>query len=107
MLGQDLTFSSHNYFIYSENNNNKDNKDKIKKNENWFLYLKELLNNSLSKRFLLPCDIINNENCPITLEKINNPVKTSCGHIFEKENIILWIREKKTCPVCRKKLDDD
>jgi hypothetical protein len=98
MLDIDMTILNYNQHIYAND----------KKSENWVLYFRKLLDNSLSQRFLFNCDEINNnDNCPISLEKINNPVKTSCGHIFEKENIILWIKEKRTCPMCQKKLDLD
>lgn len=103
MIGQDLAILKYQYSQHYEKNNvNK------KKQENWFSYFRKLINDSLSKRFLSSCDAENendDNNCPISLDKMKNPAKTSCGHVFEKENIIMWIREKRTCPICRKELD--
>ncbi len=39
--------------------------------------------------------------CPITQDVIKTPYVLDCGHIFEKNEIIEWLNEKKTCPVCR------
>jgi hypothetical protein len=103
MLGQDFAMLNYYHLIYSNKMYNYEyyeNND-IEKKENWVFYFRKLLNNSLSKRFLSSCEIDNNMVCPITLDKITFPVKTPCGHIFEKENIIEWIKEKRTCPVCR------
>lgn len=49
---------------------------------------------------LFDCNII----CPITCEIANYPVKTNCGHIFEKEELLKWLEISSTCPLCRKKL---
>jgi hypothetical protein len=101
MIGQDLAILNYQYSQHYETNI--ENK---KKQENWFSYFRKLINDSLSKRFLSSCDAENDDNnCPISLDKMINPAKTSCGHVFEKDNIIMWIREKRTCPICRKELD--
>jgi hypothetical protein len=100
MLGQELAIINH-HIVYSDNMNYRNKK----KQENWFSYFRKLINDSLSKRFLSSCDTENDDDCPISLDKMKNPAKTSCGHVFEKENIITWIREKRTCPICRKELD--
>jgi hypothetical protein len=117
MLGQDLSLMNYSHLVHSNNlrsyyYNDYDaleKQNKIKKEEKWFFYFKKLIDDSLSKRFLSSCDSENDNNilCPISLDKMENPAKTSCGHVFEKENIIMWIREKRTCPICRKKLDLD
>jgi hypothetical protein len=41
--------------------------------------------------------------CPICYEEIPNSQKhiTSCGHIFHKHCISLWLNTKKSCPMCR------
>ena len=49
----------------------------------------------------------NNEVCPISLEQIKTAFKLSCGHVFEKENIIDWLSSKKTCPLCRKDVTEE
>ena len=41
------------------------------------------------------------EDCPITLEKIVIAVKTTCGHVFSKDALEKWIKTNGTCPVCR------
>ena len=31
--------------------------------------------------------------CPITFECMNDPTITACGHMFEREAIIRWLKE--------------
>jgi hypothetical protein len=51
--------------------------------------------------------------CPICLEKINNKITLLCFHNFCNKCYNIWfkIKNKKNCPVCRKKVfveeDDD
>jgi hypothetical protein len=48
--------------------------------------------------------------CPISLEAMENPVKTVCGHVFELEKIKSWVESLENdipwCPLCRTKLLD-
>ena len=41
--------------------------------------------------------------CPICFEEIpkSQEHKTTCGHIFHKKCISLWLNSKKSCPMCR------
>jgi hypothetical protein len=44
--------------------------------------------------------------CPISYEIMINPVKTSCGHIFEKKNLIRHFNtlKKMLCPICKQNI---
>lgn len=49
---------------------------------------------------------IDNKICPITYENIKNPAYlVSCGHIYEKEAIVTWVRDEDSCPMCRKNVN--
>lgn len=39
--------------------------------------------------------------CPICLCSWTSPVSTLCGHIFCKACIAQWVKQTKTCPVCK------
>jgi hypothetical protein len=40
--------------------------------------------------------------CPITLDIMRHPVKVNpCGHTFEREAILQWVRRESHCPLCR------
>ena len=41
---------------------------------------------------------------PITSTLFTDPQVTTCGHTFEKQLLIEWIKKSGTCPTCRKKL---
>ncbi len=44
------------------------------------------------------------ESCPITQNEFDDDtivVKLDCNHIFEKEAIEEWLKQKSTCPCCR------
>ena len=49
-----------------------------------------------------------NDNCPVTLIDFEEGQEVSqlpCGHIFEKEAVLKWLKdENASCPVCRKPL---
>jgi len=32
---------------------------------------------------------------------------TTCGHSFEKRNIVTWLEKKNTCPLCQRKATKD
>ena len=47
------------------------------------------------------------EECSICLEKLeknNSVVILECGHKFHDKCIKNWMKIKKTCPICRKKI---
>ena len=45
------------------------------------------------------------QQCPITLEQMDEAYKTVCNHYISTDAIINWFKEgKNTCPLCRKKL---
>jgi hypothetical protein len=39
--------------------------------------------------------------CPITLERPVVPVKTPCGHIFERDAVVIALIHNPHCPLCR------
>jgi len=47
--------------------------------------------------------------CNICLEKVgengNKSCELPCGHAFDKNCLVQWLKEKDSCPVCRAKLD--
>jgi hypothetical protein len=43
--------------------------------------------------------------CPITLDVMQTPVRTRCGHIFELDAISNWVLQGNgLCPLCRRQL---
>ena len=44
--------------------------------------------------------------CPISHELMRNPVVTSCGTTYEKENIKKWLKENKIDPLTRQTIND-
>lgn len=47
------------------------------------------------------------EDCPICLEILHNPVITTCGHFFGQDCITKVIETQSKCPMCRQELKDD
>ena len=44
--------------------------------------------------------------CPISHEIMETPIVSSCGHTFEKRQLLQWIdRGDHTCPICQKDLN--
>tara|TARA_B110000285_G_C14973779_1_gene537916 strand:+ start:533 stop:865 length:333 start_codon:yes stop_codon:yes gene_type:complete len=40
--------------------------------------------------------------CSICLETHTNEIHTtSCGHVFHKDCISIWLKEHTSCPICR------
>ncbi|KAI9142715.1 hypothetical protein BKA69DRAFT_240339 [Paraphysoderma sedebokerense] len=53
--------------------------------------------------------------CPITLEIMKDPVISKCGHMFDREAIMKWMKGEydpskttfsRNCPVCHSPIDD-
>ncbi len=42
--------------------------------------------------------------CPLSLDTLEDPAMTKCGHTFERTKIELWLQSKNTCPLCRKNI---
>lgn len=84
---------------------NQNESNNVQTKENWHTFLTRLINQTIIRKYLTICETGKNEICPITFVEIEHPVKTSCNHVFEKDFIIQWIRERKNCPLCRKELD--
>lgn len=53
------------------------------------------------KKKLSKVEIPSNFLCPISKEIMLNPVTTSSGSTYEKENIVKWMNDKKTDPLTR------
>ncbi|KAK2173212.1 hypothetical protein NP493_892g01005 [Ridgeia piscesae] len=45
-------------------------------------------------------------NCPICQDKLSDPVRLSCKHIFCEDCITLWFDREQTCPMCRASIAD-
>ena len=44
--------------------------------------------------------------CPISNQVFMIPVITNCNHIFNQTQIIEWLKENETCPLCRQEITD-
>ena len=44
---------------------------------------------------------LNNEECPITLHRIQHMYITKCGHKFERDALIEHLKNNNSCPLCR------
>ena len=42
------------------------------------------------------------ETCPICLDSVTVRAETVCKHVFDKHCLDSWLKEKNTCPLCRK-----
>ncbi|OMJ80336.1 hypothetical protein SteCoe_19434 [Stentor coeruleus] len=56
----------------------------------------------MSRRFLTPSKIPKYLFCSICAEVFKEPFCINCGHTFCKECIIRWLKDKVTCPTCKK-----
>lgn len=45
--------------------------------------------------------------CPITLEAPEDPVKTRCGHVFERVALLHSLSRNPTCPLCRSDVNEN
>ena len=63
--------------------------------------ISELLKDS---NYLTYYNTLDTKTCPIGLDEFkegDSIIELPCKHIFLKENIINWLKNKHTCPVCR------
>ena len=68
---------------------------------NIIINISELLKNS---NYLTYSNTLDTKTCPIGLDEFkegDSIIELPCKHIFLKENIINWLKNKHTCPVCR------
>ena len=55
----------------------------------------------MSRRFLTPSKIPRYLICIICSEVFKNPARLDCAHTFCRQCISKWLKEQKSCPVCR------
>ena len=46
-------------------------------------------------------EVLDNENCSICMDELDNPALTACGHLFCYECIKMCLGDKKRCPMCK------
>ena len=46
-------------------------------------------------------EILDNENCSICMDQLDNPALTACGHLFCYDCIKMCLGDKKRCPMCK------
>jgi SNF2 family DNA or RNA helicase len=46
-------------------------------------------------------DVIDEENCSICMDCLDNPTLTACGHLFCYECLKMCLGDKKRCPMCK------
>jgi SWI/SNF-related matrix-associated actin-dependent regulator of chromatin subfamily A3 len=46
-------------------------------------------------------EILDEENCSICMDNLDNPAITACGHIFCYDCLKMCLGEKKRCPLCK------
>lgn len=56
---------------------------------------------------MLSLSIQSQEDCPICLDNLHNPVITPCAHAFGRECIERVIETQHKCPMCRADLKDN
>lgn len=79
-----------------KSNKNISNFIKIGKEDDWSdTYLHKLINEK-------------NEKCSISLSDLEDySIETNCGHKFNLEPILDWVKDNNDCPICRNKLNLD
>jgi len=48
-----------------------------------------------------------NITCPIGMDIMKYPVTLSCGHTFDKDNLLSCITSNNLCPLCRQEISED
>ncbi len=56
----------------------------------------------IRRRFKLVSLLTKHFNCMICQEVLLDPMILKCGHTYCKVCIVDWMKQKKTCPECRK-----
>ena len=87
-----------------------DDDEEVIERQNVFEYLMREEEMHMRKPSKYICDIIINDfiskekNCPITMDVLTYEEAglTSCFHVFNKNMVLNWVMEHKTCPSCRK-----
>ena len=51
-------------------------------------------------------NVIEEENCSICMDKLDNPTLTACGHLFCYDCLKMCLGDKKRCPMCKADLTD-
>jgi SNF2 family DNA or RNA helicase len=46
-------------------------------------------------------EVLDDENCSICMDNLDNPAVTACGHIFCYECLKMCLGDKKRCPLCK------
>lgn len=46
--------------------------------------------------------IPNEFKCPISLSIMTDPVVLECGHTFDRDSLMEWLKTSNGCPTCRK-----
>lgn len=46
-------------------------------------------------------NVMNHENCAICLEPHPKKIELPCGHSFHKKCLMNWLKNNKSCPLCR------
>ena len=63
--------------------------------------------NTKALQDVLSLHVQSQEDCPICLETLKNPVITTCGHFFDLDCIQRVIDTQARCPMCRADLKDE
>ena len=113
-----LKFNQKRVFLDKENSfiNSIQNKIINKEYDNFKEIYEFILKNRKGGKYCPKLDFIYpfGEDCAIclgnmTIDDICNDYieKLSCNHIFHKDCINTWLKDKKTCPLCREKIDNN
>lgn len=50
-----------------------------------------------------------NSVCPVCTEHFSETsdiIKLPCNHVFDRQCVVDWLRQKNSCPVCRSQIPD-
>jgi hypothetical protein len=73
--------------------------------ENYFVLCGVVAFDELYGRYVYMGGVSTDALCPITLDVMQTPVRTRCGHIFEMDALSKWVLEGNgLCPLCRRQL---
>lgn len=63
--------------------------------------------NTKALQDMLQLSVESQDECPICLETLHDPVITHCAHVFGRECITRVIETQKKCPLCRAELQNE